>query len=113
MTQAPGICQYAATSITGLAANRVNVTSRRAGGGFGGKLTRQMPIVAAAALGSFVTGKQVHVQLERCQDLMMTGAREDIYCEYQLGLDAKGVITGLKTTFYTNGGCFIDNAPGV
>ncbi len=41
-TQSPGICQYAATSITGLPANKINVAARRAGGGFGGKLTRQV-----------------------------------------------------------------------
>ncbi len=44
---------------------------------------------------------------------MQTGAREDIYFEYQLGLSATGAITGMKGTVYTNGGCFIDNAPGV
>ena len=56
-------------AITGLPLNRINVINRRAGGGFGGKLSRQLPVCAAAALGALVTGKQVHVQLDRVQDL--------------------------------------------
>jgi xanthine dehydrogenase molybdopterin-binding subunit B len=47
------------------------VKVRRTGGGFGGKLTRQIPVSAAAALAAYVTGKQVHVQLDRCQDSVM------------------------------------------
>ena len=49
----------------------INVQCRRTGGGFGGKLTRDIPLSAAAALGAYVTGKTVHVQLDRCQDSIM------------------------------------------
>lgn len=58
--------------------------------GYGGKGSRQLPCAAAAALGAFVTGKQVHVQLERLQDMQMTGGREDLYAEYEIGVNAEG-----------------------
>ncbi len=69
MLQTPGVCQIAASNISGFPSNRVTVKTRRTGGGFGGKLTRQIPVTAAAALGAVVTGRQVHVQMERVQDL--------------------------------------------
>ena len=145
-----------------------------AGGGYGGKGTRQLPLVASAALGAYVTGMQVHVILERCQDLIMvrlrvylpyvwllcvcarvfavcarvlclgwdavldfcvfsmrlpaacpvfldvvlmcgcvclpasvcvqTGGREDLVANYEVGVDAKGVIQGMMVTWYVNGG---------
>ena len=61
--------------VTALPAHKVNVLTRRAGGAFGGKLTRMLPLVASASLGAFVTGKQVHVQLEWCQDMIMVSVR--------------------------------------
>ena len=36
--------------------------------------------------------------------LSQTGGREDLYAEYEIGVDAKGLIQGLKVTWYTNGG---------
>jgi xanthine dehydrogenase/oxidase len=62
-------------AVTGLASNKVSVVNRRSGGAFGGKITRMTPVVAAASLGAYVTGKQVHVQFERCQDMIMVRGR--------------------------------------
>jgi hypothetical protein len=36
----------------------------------------------------------------RCSGLHQTGAREEVYCQYEIGTDDKGVITGLKIQFY-------------
>jgi hypothetical protein len=58
-------------AVTGLPSNHVNVLNRRSGGAFGGKITRMVPVVASATLGAYVTGKQVHVQLDRSQDMIM------------------------------------------
>ncbi len=35
-----------------------------------------------------------------------------MYCEYEVGVDAKGVIQGLKITWYMNGGAFMDGSYG-
>jgi xanthine dehydrogenase molybdopterin-binding subunit B len=69
--QAPALCQGIAMAVTGLPSNHVNVLNRRSGGAFGGKITRMVPVVASATLGAYVTGKQVHVQLDRSQDMIM------------------------------------------
>jgi CO/xanthine dehydrogenase FAD-binding subunit len=73
-TQSPGLCQYMACNITGMTSNQVNITTRRSGGGYGGKGTRMAPVVASASLAALVMGKQVHVQMERCQDMIMVSA---------------------------------------
>jgi CO/xanthine dehydrogenase Mo-binding subunit len=57
--------------ITGIRAHRIVVNNRRVGGGFGSKITRNLQYVALACVGAVVTGRQVHVQLDRCQDMMM------------------------------------------
>lgn len=111
-TQCLAVCQMTASNITGMPANKINLISRRAGGGYGGKGSRQLPLVGAASLGALVTGKQVHVLLERCQDFIMTGGREELYAEYEVGVNASGVIQGMKVTWYTNGGAFLDNSQG-
>ena len=43
---------------------------------------------------------------------LQTGGREEIYAEYTIGVDDKGVIQGLKVTWYTNGGAFMDGSYG-
>ena len=62
-----------------------------------------VPVSAAAALATYLTGKQVHVQLDRLQDSQMTGGREEAQITYQLGVDASNMITAYKLSVYNNG----------
>ena len=78
-------------AITGLPGNKVDIVTRRVGGGFGGKLSRMLPVVAAASLGSYVTGRQVHVQLERCQDMIMVGRGDADVALFRMGKRDGGV----------------------
>ncbi len=48
----------------------------------------------------------------QCHGPSQTGGRESSYCEYELGLDSKNMLTGAKLTFYNNGGTFVDNCYG-
>lgn len=48
---------------------------RRAGGGFGGKVARSMPVAAAAAVAAHKTGSPVHYQLSRNDDMRMNGGK--------------------------------------
>jgi xanthine dehydrogenase molybdopterin-binding subunit B len=58
-TQSTDHVQYAVAQVLGLPHNRVGVTCRRAGGGFGGKFTRSCPVAAAAALAAHKLRRQV------------------------------------------------------
>ena len=51
--------QWAVARVLGLPHNRVNVTCRRLGGGFGGKSMRSCPPAAAVALAAFKLRRQV------------------------------------------------------
>ena len=46
---------------------------RRAGGGFGGKVARSLPVAAAAAIAAHKTQQTVHYQLSRNDDFRMNG----------------------------------------
>jgi hypothetical protein len=71
--QNPTICQQVVSQVTGLPRNKVTVTTRRIGGGYGGKTTRASCVNGAAAVAAYLTGRQVHVQLDRVQDMQMVG----------------------------------------
>ena len=111
-TQSPSLDQLTATKVTGLPQGRVVSRNRRSGGGFGGKATRNIPLVASASLAAVVTGCEVHVQLDRGQDLRMTGGRENMYAEWSIGTDDDGVVAGYSVKMYTNGGAFMDGGYG-
>jgi hypothetical protein len=73
--QGPAMTQQVLSQVTGLPQNRITVTTRRSGGGFGGKFTRGSCVNAAAAVGALLTGRQVHVRLDRVQDMVMVRKR--------------------------------------
>ena len=62
-TQSTDHVQWAVAQVLALPHNRVNVTCRRAGGGFGGKFTRSCPVAAAAALAAHKLRRQVRACL--------------------------------------------------
>lgn len=58
-TQSTDHVQWAVAQALGLQHNQVNVTCRRAGGGFGGKFSRACPVAAAAAVAAHKLRRQV------------------------------------------------------
>ena len=58
-TQSTDHVQWAVAQALGLQHNQVNVTCRRAGGGFGGKFSRSCPVAAAVAVAAHKLRRQV------------------------------------------------------
>ncbi len=58
------------------------MTTRRIGGGYGGKTTRASCVNGAAAVAAYLTGRQVHVQLDRVQDMQMVGGGRTVYARH-------------------------------
>ena len=50
-------------------ANKLVVSVKRMGGGFGGKQSRCIPIAAVAAVAAVKTGKPVRIMLDRDEDM--------------------------------------------
>ena len=82
----------------------INVVSRRAGGGFGGKLCRHIPVAVAAAVAAQHTGKPVRMTLDRNTDMRTTGGRHAVDVNFEAGYNDDGKIVALKLEIYMNCG---------
>jgi xanthine dehydrogenase large subunit len=107
-TQNPTEIQTVAARCLGLRQNQVVCICRRMGGGFGGKETQGAHPALLAALVAFKTKRPARIVLTCDQDMTVTGKRHPFLAQYQVGFTADGLITGLKTGLYSNGGFSAD-----
>lgn len=90
-TQAPSDTHTVVSKILDLPKHKVSVTTRRTGGGFGGKLTRCFQNAAAAALCAHRLRAPVRVANERSADFVLVGGREGMCFDYDVGFDEQGM----------------------
>ena len=83
--QWPNGTQAQVSKLLGVQRNKVRVTNRRTGGGFGGKLTRHIPTSTGAALAAHVVGRPVRMTQPRDVDMMMTGGRHATDTTFSVG----------------------------
>ncbi|MBW6398129.1 xanthine dehydrogenase molybdopterin binding subunit [Roseomonas sp. HJA6] len=112
-TQHPTEVQHIVARILGCDYNRVPVTCRRMGGGFGGKESNASWIAAAAALGARLTGRPVKLRPPRKADMAATGKRHPFLFRWKASFDAAGRILALEATLAADGGHSLDLTPGV
>ncbi|KAI3390062.1 hypothetical protein SNEBB_005211 [Seison nebaliae] len=86
--------------------SEVNVSARRLGGAFGGKITRPHSIAAMAAIGALKTNRPVRVELGLQANMQMVGARPDYVVECKVGCEKNGKLNGVKLKYYQNSGCY-------
>jgi len=112
-TQHPSEVQHLVARVLGCDFNRITVTCRRMGGGFGGKESNASWIAAAAALGARITGRPVKLRLSRRADMIATGKRHPFLYRWSAGFDATGRILGLEALLAADGGWSTDLSGGV
>lgn len=112
-TQHPTEVQHIAGRVLGLDYNRIPVTCRRMGGGFGGKESNASWVAAVAALGARITGRPVKLRLPRKADMAATGKRHPFLYRWRAGFDGAGRILALEATLAADGGHSLDLTPGV
>ncbi|MBR0682715.1 xanthine dehydrogenase molybdopterin binding subunit [Roseomonas eburnea] len=112
-TQHPTEVQHIAARVLGCDFNRIPVTCRRMGGGFGGKESNASWVAAAAAFGAQATGRPVKLRLARKADMAATGKRHPFLFRWRAGFDADGRILALDATLAADGGHSLDLTPGV
>jgi xanthine dehydrogenase large subunit len=95
-TQHPSECQAIVAHVLDLPANRIVVSCRRMGGGFGGKESQPALLAAAAAVLARTTRKPVKLRLDRDADMTITGKRHDFVADYEVGFDDAGRVLGLN-----------------
>ncbi len=107
-TQHPGEVQHWVSHALGLNLHDVRVETRRMGGGFGGKETQAGHLAVWSALAALKFGAPVKLRLDRDDDFMITGKRHPFDCDYEVGFDDSGLLSGLKVTMRVNCGFSAD-----
>lgn len=107
-TQHPSEIQTIVAEVLGVPKNRVVVESPRMGGGFGGKETQGNAIAALCAVAALKTGKPVRWQLDRDEDMMVTGKRHPFLARYRAGYDSEGKLHALDVRLFSDGGWSLD-----
>ena len=102
--QGPASIRNTLAGVLQTPASRINVVTKRAGGGFGGKIMRSHPIAAAVTVAAKKLRRPVRMQLDRNTDIIMTGKRHPYQNQYKVGFDETGKISTLQMQFYAEGG---------
>ena len=113
--QNPARVQWSVAHVLGIEMNCVSVKVSRIGGGFGGKQDRPAFIAAVCALAARkVPGKAVRLILDRETDMMITGQRHAMLCNYRVKLDKQAKnITELDVVVTLDGGFSFDLSQAV
>jgi CO/xanthine dehydrogenase Mo-binding subunit len=93
-TQTPFATRDAIARLYGLATERVRVRWAPLGGAFGGKMLIIEPLVVGAVL---ATGRPVRLELTRTEDMSATNPVGGEVIELELGADADGKLTGIRS----------------
>ncbi len=107
-TQHPGEAQHWVAHALGIEQHAVRVECRRMGGGFGGKETQAGHLAVWSALAAHKFGRPVKLRLDRDDDFLVTGKRHPFACDYSVGFDDSGRITGLTIMMAVNCGFSAD-----
>nr|XP_053653015.1 xanthine dehydrogenase/oxidase-like [Cherax quadricarinatus] len=96
--------QRAVGQVLNIPDNTVNVSVKRIGGGFGGKIDRCNIVAAAAALAAFKVNQPVRISLDLGTNMTAIGWREPFLCTYKVGVDEAGVLQAVEATLTSDAG---------
>lgn len=90
--------------------NKIKCEMLRAGGAFGGKVTKPALLGAVCAVASNKTCRPIRFILERCDDILITAGRHPLLAKYKIGFMNNGLIKAVDVEYYVNGGCTPDES---
>jgi xanthine dehydrogenase large subunit len=105
--QSPGTFHHHIAEVLGIPQTRVELDIRRLGGGFGGKESTAVWVVAPA-LAAFLLKRPVKLVLGRGEDIATTGKRHAYQYDYRIGVDADGRILAYEVDLYQHAGACVD-----
>src|ERR1700761_6673895 len=100
-TQAPFSTRDTLAKLLGLPVERVRVRSEALGGAFGGKIMVIDPLVACAAM---VLRRPVRLAMTRSEDMAASNPAGAEMLSVELGADAEGNLTGIRTRILVDRG---------
>ncbi|KAJ3707264.1 hypothetical protein LUZ61_010969 [Rhynchospora tenuis] len=110
-SQWPEGAQAHVAKALGIPFHNVRVITRRAGGSFGAKAFRAMPVITACAVAAHKLRRPVKVYLDRQTDMVMIGGRHPTKANYTVGFKSDGKITSLHLDLRLNAGISEDVSP--
>jgi len=102
--QVPAWTHGCVASTTGLAKHKIIVNMTSLGGGFGGKLTKSLHVVCAAALAAQKSKRPVRFLLNRNVDTVLGAGRLPFETEYEAGFDEAGKLNVVKAVTHGDAG---------
>ncbi|GAV02732.1 hypothetical protein RvY_13260-2 [Ramazzottius varieornatus] len=92
--------QSAIAQACGLGKNKINVTVKRNGGGFGAKGSRINIVAAAVGIAAFVMKRPVKMHQSLWDNFKLIGRRLPYLIKYKAGTDAAGKLAGIVLDVY-------------
>uniref|UniRef100_A0A8D0V338 aldehyde oxidase n=1 Tax=Sus scrofa TaxID=9823 RepID=A0A8D0V338_PIG len=109
-TQFPTHVQEYVAAALNVPRSRIACHMKRAGGAFGGKVTKPALLGAVCAVAANKTGRPIRFVLERGNDMLITAGRHPLFGKYKIGFMNNGVIKAADVEYYINGGCTPDES---
>lgn len=106
-TQSPGTFHRHIAEVCGIPQHKVELDIRRLGGGFGGKESTAVWVVAPA-MAAFVLKRPVKLVLSRNEDIATTGKRHAYHYDYKIGVDENGRILAFEADLFQHAGACAD-----
>lgn len=104
--------QLCLAGILGVPVHQINIKCPRAGGSYGGKLTRQLIAAGPAAVAAHKLKCPVQIQNERSDDFQMVAGREQILFDYTVTYEPSGRVQELDMAMIMDPGFFYGDASG-
>uniref|UniRef100_A0A8D0Q2E0 FAD-binding PCMH-type domain-containing protein n=1 Tax=Sus scrofa TaxID=9823 RepID=A0A8D0Q2E0_PIG len=109
-TQFPTHVQEYVAAALNVPRSRIACHMKRAGGAFGGKVTKPALLGAVCAVAANKTSRPIRFVLERGNDMLITAGRHPLFGKYKIGFMNNGVIKAADVEYYINGGCTPDES---
>eukprot|EP00042_Codosiga_hollandica_P056153 m.803689 g.803689 ORF g.803689 m.803689 type:complete len:1324 (-) comp59281_c0_seq1:203-4174(-) len=103
-TQAPDYVNLAVSHATKIHHGKVRVTARRAGGAYGGKITRCLLSAVATSVAAVLTGCPVRTVVNLNSNMALLGKRNPWETDYTVGFDANGKLLAIKLNYFIDCG---------
>ncbi|XP_026467617.1 xanthine dehydrogenase-like [Ctenocephalides felis] len=104
-SQGPDNIQIAISQVIKMKEHKINVKTRRAGGAFGSKISRNNQVSAACAVAAFLLNTPVRMVLSIEDNMYAIGKRNCTSLDYQVAVNNQGVIQYLSASIYEDLGC--------
>ena len=103
-TQAPPLVQQQISATLGVPQSKVIVSTKRCGGGFGGKISNSVLPATICAFAAKSLSRPVKLVVPLDDSMQLLGCRGGRLMNYTVGFEDDGTITALQATVYCAGG---------